>query len=282
MTRANRLKIKMMAMIGFSLISVASLAVATYAWFVALPPATFSSGTLTVEAPPDVEVTSSQVFMYVGDASAKTVDSDYTQLDLDAAIATRTVEGLNPGDTVTFAVKVTASTIATGTMDLIYRSYSLSNRTIRNSSPAKVVNMRSAIQISTGANGTGAYPSMGEALAPLARGSEYALSSLTQVGSSMSYYKQDTVSNAINGASIGNTVGYFFYTIKFVNTEDTFYLETDSGGNAKITTPKSDASSSSGASPTPVTRYFTGSDSGSSTCYEGLKFSITKVAIKLT
>ena len=280
MTRANRIKTKMLTMIVLSVISIASLAVASYAWFVVYPPATFASGTLTVEAPPDVEVTDSEVFMYHGDASAKTVDSDYTQLDLNADIATRTVGGLTPGDSVTFAVKVTATTIATGTMDLTYQSYSLSNRTIRSSSPTKVVNMRSAIRIQTGVNATGAYPSMSTALSPLARGSEYALSSLTQDGSSMLYYKEDTVTNAINGASVGDTTAYFFYTIKFMNTQSTFYKETDSSGNEQITTPSSDTTS--GVTPTPKTRYFTGSNDGSSTCYEGLKFSITKVAIKLT
>ncbi len=270
----SKRKLSMIATIISSLVMVGTASVATFAWFTATASAQVktksTSVDITVAAPDDIEVDTPEIYMYRGDPSEVTI-SNYTQV---STVEARTItSNFYPGQTITFAIKVTATTgsISIGSMNLTYQGYSLSNRTIYGTSGANVISILSAMKISTGANSTGAYPTMTEKLTPIARGSELTLASLTQVDATTSYYKQATISNAINNASIGGNVGYFFYRIDFVNTPSSFYVEKNSTGSSTISTPVNDDE----------TRFFTGSDTGSSTCYEGLKFYITKAAIKV-
>ena len=268
----RKARASLIAALCIGLLAVVTAGVSTYAWFQSGTNANIVSDDddvdITITAPDDVEVSNTEVYMYRGDPTSKNVTSHYTLVD---TVLKRTIENFYPGEKITFAIKVTGTTITSGSMDLTYRGYSLSNRTIYGTSgeSLKVISILSAIKVMTGANSTGSYPSMTQKLTPLARGSEPLLSSLTRVSATTSYYKQATINNAIDSVSIGATTAYFFYTIEFLNTASTFYLEKNSTGSSNITTP-TDASG---------TRYFTGDNSGGSTCYEGLKFDITSAAI---
>ena len=275
MKSSGKRKLSLIGTIISSLVMVGTASVATFAWFQASAAASVQTSStsvdISVSAPPDVEVSNPAVFMYRGNPTGKTVDTHYTAV---STVEARKISNFYPGEVVTFAIKVTATSgsISNGSMSLTYQGFSLSNRTIYDSDPLKVVNILSAIKVSTGANSTGTYPSMTEKLSPLERGDEFELSDLTQVGDTAKYYKEDTIGDAISNLSIGGVNGYFFYTIEFLNTPDTLYIEKNSTGGAKIPVTGSDGE----------TRYFTGGDTGSSTCYENLVFEITTAAITVS
>lgn len=261
-------------MIG--LFAVTTAGVSTYAWFQANASATITATgdttTITVSAPDDIEVSNTAVYLYRGNPSGKNVTSHFTLVN---SVGARTVEDFYPGDLLTIAIKVTAgSNINSGSMDLTYWSFSNSQREIYGSS-GYVVNIASAIKVSAAANGTGSYPSVNEVLSPINRDGVQ-LSSLTLYDDGSDddtrYYFEDDITDAIDGDSIGTTTGYFFYTIEFLNTRATFYKETDSSGNVLNETPADDED----------TRFFTGNNSGSSTCYEGLRFFIKSANITIS
>lgn len=268
----RKAKLSLIASIAVGLLAITTAGVSTYAWYNATTsPSIITENEecdITINTPDPIEVSNPQVYMYRGDPTGTSVTgTPYTLVD---NVAARTLSNFYPGDKVTFAIKVTATSgsISAGSMDLTYRGFSLSNRVIQGQT-TKVVNILSAIKVGVGANGTGAYPSMTEKVSPIARGSEPLLSSLTRVDTTTSYYKQVTINGAVSDVAIGSSTAYFFYTVEFINTPSTFYKETTSGGGEIYTTPANDNS----------TRYFTGNNSGSSTCYEGLKFNVTSASI---
>ena len=167
MKSSGKRKLSLMWTIISSIAMVGTASVATFAWFQASAAASVETAStsvdITVSAPDDVEVSNPDVYMYRGDPAGKTVDTHYTAV---STVEARTISNFYPGDKVTIAIKVTATsgTINSGNMNLTYRGYSLSNRTIYNTSGAglKVINICSAIKVTAGANGTGAYPSMTE------------------------------------------------------------------------------------------------------------------------
>ena len=274
MKTTKKSRMTLFASLGVSLVAVLASAISTFAWFQADAAATINAegdeAEITVAAPDPIEVSNPELYVYRGEPTNKTVSSDYTKV---TSAALRTTSNFYPGEKVTYAIKVNATegTISSGSMNLTYQGYSLSNRVLQGAI-TKVINILSAIKVTTGANGTGSYPSMTEKLSPIARGSEPLLSSLSRVSTTSSYYKEATINSAINGASIASTTAYFFATVEFLNTTSTFYKEVTSGGADIHTTPKNDSS----------TRYFSGNNSGSSTCYEGLKFILTTFALTVS
>ena len=283
MKSSGKRKLSLIGTIISSLVMVGTASVATFAWFTASAAASVqtssTSADVTVSSPDDIHPDTVSVFMYHGaDVSSKDVD-DYDNDDPDeyhivSTSSLRTINNFYPGDVLTFAIKVEAEDdeiINIGSMDLTYQAYHLINREISGDN-TKVVTILSAINVSTGVSTDGTYPSMTNQLTPAARGG-IAKSSLTIIssGDDVGKYSLTTpgsITNAINNASIGANAGYFFFTIKFINVPSTFYSEVDSSGKPVYTT-KTD----------PTTRFFSGSNSGSSSCYENLNFNITKAAI---
>lgn len=267
-------KTKLIFTLAVALLSVLTMGVSTYAWFQANASVNIQTesdeATITVSAPDPIAVSNPAIYMYRGTPTGTSVTG--TPYTLVSTEQLRTISDFVPGEQVTFAIKVTATsgTISSGSMNLGYQAYHLLNREIQGNS-SKVVTILSAINLSTGTSTNGAYPaSMIDKLTPVARGG-IAKSSLTQVNATAKYRltTPGSISNAVNNASFGASTAYFFFTITFVNTSSTFYAETNSSGTVINTTPTSDAS----------TRYFSGSNSGSSTCYENLNFNITSAAI---
>ena len=265
--------------ISVGLTAILAASVSTYAWFVAESNASVEavsdSAEITVAAPDPVNVSNPEVYMYRGNPSGTSVTSTpYTTV---SSVGLRTITDFYPGDQITFAIKVTATsgTISSGSMNLTYQAYHLLNREIYGDS-SKVVTILSAINVSTGTSTDGSYPAaMTNKLTPAARGG-IAKSSLTAVGSENKYKltTPGTIPNAVNNASFGAATAYFFFTILFSNVETTYYKEVTSKNGEVYNTPGDYTSDSSA-----VTRYFTGSNSGSSSCYEGLNFNITAANI---
>ena len=269
----RKAKLSLIASVAVGLLAVTTAGVSTYAWFNSVANITVSEDdkdlSISVAAPEDIEISNTQVYMYRGNPSGTSVAG--TPYTLVSTVEARTIDDFYPGEQITFAIKVTTGTaIDSGSMDLTYRGFSLANRVIQ-SDTSKVVNILSAIKVSAGANGSGSYPGMTQILTPLARGSEYTLASLDRVGETDNYYKENTISDAVDSVSIGTTTGYFFYTIEFLNVPSTFYKETTIGGDDIYVTPSNDS----------ATRYFSGNNAGSSTCYERLNFDVTSADITI-
>lgn len=266
-------KASLIASIAIGLLAISTAGVSTFAWFQSNASATVTAESddveITVSKPDDISVSNTQIFMYRGNPTGTNVSS-YTQV---ASVGARTITDFYPGEFLTIAIAVSAANsknITTGSMDLTYRAFSHQNRVIQGNT-SYLVNISSAISVKTGANGTGDYPSMTEIVEPASRDG-IAKSSMTAAGSGL-YYKQTKVTDAISGESIGANTGYFFYTIEFKNTTDTFYQETDSSGEEVKTTPENDND----------TRFFKvgASGTGSSIAYEGLDFNITLAEITI-
>ena len=277
----RKAKASLITSVVIGLLAVCTAGVSTYAWFQANASATISASEsscdITVSAPDDIDVDTTSVYMYEGDADGLNVDDDFTPVP---NAEDRVLNNFWPGDIVTFAIKVASEgrDIATGSMNITYRALHLSNRTIQGTSGAstRVVSILSAINISTGANASGDYPaSLTDAKTPDSRTGEL-FSDIEdndiEIDDITYYYKEDSVEDAIDDETIGDDVGYFFYTIEFKDVEDTYFIETDSGGVALKDTPRDDES----------TRFFTGANAGNSTCYEGLIFNVTAIDISIS
>ena len=276
-------KLSLVTTIAGSLLLVFTASVATYAWYTANASATVNtsstSATISTTAPESIELGAATFYKYNGNgdygytgtiSSSATIASNFTSVSA-ASITTTPV----PGRKMTFAVQVGSSNSKNiSNVDLQIISYSTvdkANRKVVNaagtaieqiSSTDKYVRIEEAINIYAHVNSTGTYGTEG---ATDAFAFDYANPyNKSTTNLSLVPTLQRTVTPAL-------TV-YAFFTIEFSNSNTTYYKEYKKISNTSYTdtlytTPTSDAAD----------RFFHKETTGNSSCYEGMRFTLTSI-----
>lgn len=278
----RKARASLIAALGVSLLAVGTAGVSTYAWYKAsntefIVPGNRRINILT-EAPDDLTIGSATLYEYdengeygyVGTInSSATIDSDFTDVTGDDITITPT-----PGRKMTFAISVTSTNgMNIVNADLLLNAFSStnkSNRKVVNSLKnglvaGRIVQIEEAINIYSHVNTTGVFGTESATdKFVYDYANPYATSSL---GLSLVPDNAKTVTGALTA--------YAFFTIEFSNDDSTYYKELKKVSDSSYTddlyiTPKNDSAD----------RYFWKSDTsdkGSSSCYEGLQFSITEL-----
>ena len=258
-----------------SFLSVCTAGVSTFAWFQAQANvnvrAAQTSTTITVAGPKSVEVSNPVLYAFNGNGThgyktdtpdhsfaIGSEDDEYTEVTGSSI----SISKLWPGYKATFCI-VTSTTNDT---EIYQGSLKLSTYTATNKSNRKVLNanknglsgsaiaIETAINIYVGINGNGDY----------------------EVGSDSFNYQGSSLENRylLQNASVESANIYCFYTIEFSSDPGTYYTEyVYKNSTYKVA---SEAQSDEG------NRFFAADrDNGNSSCYEGLSFDVTSLALEM-
>lgn len=257
-------------MIAFSVLSFASLSVATLAWFTANSTATFSTSQMTVDA-------GIQYNLYVyknGTSTLYEEEPTFTEGDefddfFDPITSITNINGWRPGQKVTYAIEVIGFT---GT-DLYF--YLSSYNSPAATSPTRVVRTTSySIRMAWAINIYSASYASKESFADFFERQdqdgerEDKLTDILDLAIPSTVGEDVSITDPLaHATSVNNTVT-FFYTLEYSDDSGTYFIETN-GSGTPIDEPGQGA----------VTRYFQKSTSGNSNCYAGLTFTVDELTV---
>jgi len=261
--------------------------------------------------------------------SAQTIASNFLELNTDAlktSLLNTTL--LAPGSKLTFAIRAVGSrAISSASFDLEkYTSVRLTNRHKLNANTTDSGNptaIDECIQICTDINATGSYTENSTNKFSFSFSDRYYTQTMDGTGGNVqtTVYDNDhgyTAQTLGSANSLSNQTIYYFFTIKFMDTDSTSYrcveyttasgsaltlpqnartdyvLETDYNSGHKYYTLSDGVYTYVSPQPneatvetqpysyyTPVQRYFLPSSSGTSNCYAGLSFQINRIELSL-
>ena len=297
--REKERKIKMIGMIGMSVLIISSLATSTYAWFVSRNKATVNTTTMTVDAGLQYKFfafngnfqgsnPSNPVAGYTTATPTGTFENNFTEITSASQTA---FDNMWPGERLTFAVHVWAISKTKITLSVTEFASEITGINIRAVKIVDEVVQMSAIDMAWAINlygcqsaDAGYYSQFIEGYEPydstVQSPTKTALTNVLPrtIGTVVSDETKETEFTLAESTSTDGQIDqdatygyetYLFYTVEFSNLGETWYRETDSTGTAEY--PYHGTGD--------IKYYIQDSIYGNSSCYEGLSFSISQLKI---
>lgn len=264
-------KLEIAATVMLSVFIVSTAGVSTFAWFQASAASVIASGSsveITVSAPDDDTVAATAVL------KAYDYNTEYGYLDennptsasqFTTAVSSSTLRKFWPGRKMSFLITVTTAEATSLKLDL--NSYT---ETLYNASGVSITNQRKILTyenstFSDSGNTISILPAL-KMYVSVSSSSSFTEGTGKTPGSSVSWV-QDNLDDKV-------TTFYIFYTLEFLDTDETYYVEYKKVGNdyVPLYTITSDDSS-------PRYFYHDPLGAGNSSCYERIAFNITGMTI---
>lgn len=273
MKKQTKVKLSLISTIGVSLLAVSSAAVSTFAWFQAQAQVNVSASSadpveITVAAPEDCKLNTPVLYKsvhngtkgYTGTLTDTTVTNVEHFTVCESFSDLNSVSNLWPGYKMSFAIYCTAVSKTKGTLTLSsFNAGADENRLDKDYDNdtylTKYIDFARALNFYTGYS-TSATFSVGST-------DKFAYSSSNVITSA------ELVGSTEIGATAASTAMYFFITIKFDDSDTTYYKEYK----------EAECTNEVETTPTSGTRYFKKHTSGNSNCYENLTFSMTTLTL---
>jgi hypothetical protein len=277
MKKSGKFKLSLLGSIGVSLLAVSTAAVSTFAWFraeadVQVSAASSDPVSITVSKPDDINISvTTTLYSFNGNNAPGYIHTN-ENVTFDPTPSTGTfteitdfataIDGLMPGRSKTFCIKVhgdksfdsltlTLKAFSDSADNDTYKRYKMTNSTTASDSYLK---MSEAIKFNGVCNTSGTF-------------SKSATSGESLVANT----------TKITGSNLNNADVYFFYTLIFVDSEDTRYIEYNKVNSVfSVAYTTSDASTYATGN-----RYFLKDNTGNNSCFEGLSFTITQFEVSI-